>query len=743
MKKNDQAPVVIRLPADSGVKDTKNLHAYVVDANGKIIESVAFKGNDATLKSTQRAIDGKTKIYLAPGVARDLPVTINERTLLKAGAYQVVQNFSGNIINLQRIPSAVLNPWNWYNCLITGHLTKDFLVDGQWRNLPVCNARVHICEVETELVLPHIPIYYRQIPDWVISEISQKFANLHRHLPSVVIPPGPIPDPIGPVSHGFMREAMPMPAPKVALAQTRNMPALAEVPAHVMRALASGSVDVVRQTIFDNHALLRQYLCLWPVYWPWFYTYDEETIVYTDCNGHFEMWENTFTEDGPLNIYIWVEVNVNGQWVTVYKPALPCHTWWNYNCGTDINIKLTDPRVMPCDCDNFPPGEIVWFRSIGESATALHIEQSNANTVTVQGASLRNVGCTDIIDAKRISPFGGTLNFKLLFGTGLPTAGITHYRWRKTRIMDANLNPIPNPPTTVINGEVTKSYFVITQTNGQFHFETHSVTLGADGSGEDLGYKIPHWDITQEPLIPAADVPLDKQWTSPDFWSASIDSNSLGDGLYRFDLELGKMAAGVFQRVAVPKSVFQVSDFNNSLNSVNTPDYDLNIDSGNPANAFNLSIKVRIDNAPCTADIHDAELTDGSGTVILDGNGQPVKSGECGFIHYTNVNQGVRLSFEASHPRNFATFGYSVIKGNNTLPTGVNPGGYVISSVGGFTLAGGVFTDDLPVSQLLGSCPQAAFSENLNVYGLATNGTVRLQSGYDASDVNAFALSNT
>lgn len=46
-------------------------------------------------------------------------------------------------------------------------------------------------------------------------------------------------------------------------------------------------------------------------------------------------------------------------------------------------------------------------------------------------------------------------------------------------------------------------------------------------------------------------------------------------------------------------------------------------------------------------------------------------------------------------------------------------------------------------SQLLGSCPQAAFSENLNVYALATDGTYRLQSGYDASDVNAFALSNT
>ena len=69
--------------------------------------------------------------------------------------------------------------------------------------------------------------------------------------------------------------------------------------------------------------------------------------------------------------------------------------------------------------------------------------------------------------------------------------------------------------------------------------------------------------------------------------------------------------------------------------------------------------------------------------------------------------------------------------------------GYVISGVGGFALAGGLFTQDVPVSQLLGSCPQAAFSENLNVYALATDGTNRLQSGYDRSDVKAFALSNS
>ena len=144
-----------------------------------------------------------------------------------------------------------------------------------------------------------------------------------------------------------------------------------------------------------------------------------------------------------------------------------------------------------------------------------------------------------------------------------------------------------------------------------------------------------------------------------------------------------------------------MSDYNNSGNSVNTPDYDLNIAGGN---ALNLSIKARIDNAPCIADINDVSLADLGGNIILDGSGNPIKSGPCGFIHYTDLTQTTDISFIASHPRNFATFGFSVIKGNGSESTGVSVSGYVVSSVGGFTLSGGQYSDDVAIAQLLGSC---------------------------------------
>jgi hypothetical protein len=215
------------------------------------------------------------------------------------------------------------------------------------------------------------------------------------------------------------------------------------------------------------------------------------------------------------------------------------------------------------------------------------------------------------------------------------------------------------------------------------------------------------------------------------FWSGgSIDSNSLADGLYRFDLELGKYdSSGNFVVTAVDPNTFQISEFGNLDNSQNPSPAYLNM-SG--AKARNFTMLVRIDNAHCTAHIHDAVLIE-----------TLAKSGACGFIHYTNTNQHVRLSFEASQPRNFAYFVYSVIKGNNTVPTGINPAGYVDTSVGDFLLAGGVYWDDISVLSLLNGCPgQAAFSENLYVYSIATDGYRRLNE-YDAPDVNAFALSNT
>lgn len=732
MEQENRDLIVVRLSKEHANENIKDLRVYVVDDGGKVIEKAIFNKAEAQLKSSRKMIEGKSKIYIAQEIRTNSNSSgLTERNLLKVNAYETVKNFNGNYLDIYQIPSGIYGPINYFNCRITGHVKKNFLIDGKWEALPLCDMRVHICEVETELVWPYIPIYYRPIPDWVINEIGQKFADLEK----IQIVKPPIPDPIGPVSR--LKTNLPLRSLSASVSKqtfSSRVNAISALPDHVKTAVTSGSVDLIRKSLIDYHDIIYPYLCLWPVFWPWIYTYDEETIVTTDCNGHFEMWENTFTEDGPLNIYIWVEAFINGNWVTVYKPALVCNTWWNYTCGTEININVTDSRVVPCHCGSEGPSDAFWFRSVGTAAGALHIEQGIAQNITVQGVSVNNTGCTNALGiSDYISPFGSMLALEVFAGQNIYNSGtgVTHFRWKATKIKDENLNPIPTGfQTTVIlnaNSKVYREYIVRLDT---VHYHSFNLEIAPDGTGNNVAFRIPHQDITQEASIMAAFPGNLKYWRDVFWTGATVDSNSLGNGLFRFELELGKYNGSNFIVTQVNRSTFQISELSDLDSSQDATDPYLNLVS--PGIAHNFRMFVRIDNAHCNADIHDVKL-----------NETGALSGPCGFIKYDNTGQHAHISFEATHPRNFATFSFGIVKGNNTVPTGINPSGYVISSVGGFTLAAGLFSNDYTVLSLLNGCPgQAAFSENLSVYALATDGSRRLIE-YDMPDTNAFALSNT
>ncbi len=739
MKETKSDPITVHLKTEHGDTKTKNLHAFLVDEGGRVHESVPFKENVATFKSAKSKFEGHSKVYIAHGIPKDTAGKVNELTLIKIGGYNAVKNFIGSKLVISKLPIGVFNPPFFNNCLITGHVSKNFVIDGKSVSLPLCDLRVHICEVETEFVWPYIPIYYQRIPDWVIQEISQKLKDLHVAIqPPIFNPHGPGPNP-GPYRQ-FKKISLPLNSlvERQSMMMSKSVPSKpAPLATHVLQAITTGSLNSMRQALYNYHDILYPYLCLWPIYWPWIYSYDEETVVTTDCNGHFEMWENTYTEDGPLNIYIWVEAYIGGTWVTVYKPSLPCHTWWNYACGTDIHINITDPRVLPCGCTTEGPGDAFWFRSIGNIGGALHIEQNIANTRTIEGAPFLNAGCTDIIGYDWISPFGSQLNLEVFAGENVYASGtgVTHFRWKATRVATENLTSIPVGSQTpiILNAadKISREYMVHLDT---FHYHSFNLDIAPSGTGDNIAFRIPNQNISLEPTILAAHpgkVPFTDIFWRDIFWTGgAVDSNSLANGLYRFDLELGKYdGSGNFVVTNVNPKTFQISEFSNLDNSQDPTSSYLSMSGGL---AKNFTMLVRIDNAHCNADIHDAVLHE---TGAL--------SGPCGFIKYTDVNQHIDLSFEASHPRNFAHFSFDVIKGNNTVDTGIHPSGYVNANVGGFTLAGGAFRNSYTVNALLNGCVgQAAFSENLYVRSIATDGYQRL-SGYDKSDVNAFALSNS
>lgn len=721
MAKKVDNPVIVKVKSD-GVEIPKDLHVYLFDDQERLLESAELKKGEAKLKASAENIRGKSQIIIGPAIPKEFKGRkINPILIRKMGGYQPsIRIDAKNEIIISGLPKFKIPTWAW--CLITGNLSKSFSIDGESKILPVCDARVHICEID------RIKWWWPKIPRPIITDLGLKLKEIILK-PKIKFPPIPDPkiivDPRIPIKKSInpiTNSALDVPTIDDALA-------LAELPDNVKKGLLSNSEIIVQQTIFDNFKLLHPYLCLWPWFWPYFYRCTKIATVYSDCNGSFDYNYLNFTND--KDIYIWVEANIDGEWTTVYRPNIPCNTHWDYTCGKDINIRITDPRVRPCSCDEEIAGEIVWFRSIGEKATALRIQQNLGSTATVQGTTLKNVGCTNNHDLNQINPFGSTLKFELLFGDGLPTAGITHYRWKKTQVKNANLDDVPSPETTVVSGPVQKHYFVITKDDDDhYHFQTKTITLGEEGTAQNIGYRIPAWNVEDDTGFPPAHAGLTVKWTEPYFWSASVDSTDLADGLWRFDLELLRLVGGVFEVVEVPKEVFQISDHPNSGNSIDAPNRYLSPVPGNTARRLNLL--VRIDNNKCVAEIQDVAL----GAEL---------SGPCGFLHYTSGSEAVKISFNASQINNFASFSFSTIKGNNTesISPSINESGYVISSIGRYTLAGGIFSDDdIPVSQLIGSCPQAAFSERLYVASLATDGTYRLRQ-YDASDNNAFALSST
>jgi hypothetical protein len=738
MKKREKKAVVVKVK-DANVDARKNARFYLFDEEGHLMETVPLAKGEAMLTSKPEEIEGVTLMMLGPDLPKEFDMSrLNSETLKNMGGTEVSTHLTAkNEIVLSKIPLFKIPPFKF--CNITGHLSKNFNIDGVLKELPVCKARVHICEVDRWFLL------WPKIPPLILDELADKLKNILRYkkVKRFVFPgPGPGPDPR--VIQPGRNIINPLPDGSPAASTFSGNIVLPELSEEIKKGILSTEKATVQATISKNFKLLHPYLCLWPHFWPYFYFSREIATEYSDNEGKFNhIYVNL---DSDYDIYIWVEVLINGNWETVYRPPLPCGTWWDYKCGTDIHILLTDPRVTP-NCQIPPTGQLVWFRSIGEYATALHIEQDPTHSVNIQGVPFKNVGCTDVLtdvlgNNHQISPFGSTLYFKLLFGDGLPNTGITHFRWRKTQIQDAALNPIASPVTSVVGGTVYKYYYVITtDIFGHQHFETKGSFLGAEGSGTNIGYRIPHWNINNDPGVPAADKLLTIEWTSPDFWSAFLDSNSLSDGLWRFDLELlSRDAAGVFHVVSVPKQVFQVAQANNYWNSVDAPDAYLGLVLAPPplvVKAKRLSLNVRIDNSVCHADIQDATLTIGGVTQL---------SGPCGFLQYTDpAHQIVHISFIASHPRNFALFHFRVIKGNETLPITptLNDDGYVNSSTVLYVLLGGEFSRNVPVTQFLGTtCKQVALSENLYIRSLATNGT-RFLWEYDASDVNAFALSNT
>ncbi|GJM32188.1 MAG: hypothetical protein DHS20C18_11890 [Saprospiraceae bacterium] len=704
------------------------LRILAYDRDGNLLEEGKFDGKNAHLSLPEEQL-ADARIFIAPESGKIQRIAEPSIEYLeKIRAYEpIIRRNLDQQIDILPIPESLSKVWWWVICRVKGRLVKWFLIDGNWELKPICNAKVHICEVDR--------IYWiiKQIPDNIIYKFREIFYEEEIRWPE---PPGPPPVEIGPIPElrPFSNLQPNVNIANINLTATSNIIQRKKLPAinaDIRLQLASPNLDLVRTAIAENFVIFHPYLCFYPIFWPYFYRCDEIKTVVTDSQGRFDTNISYQLFGDKPDLYFWAEKSINGTPTTIYRPHIACYTHWNYTCGKEVTLYSNHPSVKP-GCPPVLAGSIAWVQTIGNHASVADIQQTNAFT-NIQGKLFNTIGLTAFrtnelasfgLNGTKVRPFARGLHFRVMFGNGTgPGHTISKFLWSYRRTAtDKLLNSSAGDKVwTPLNGvSLRKSYLVPNAAGTDFDRKYYDMGPQPDGK-----YLIPPYFATS--IEPNA------VWEDAETVTASFNSDTLkGDGLYEFKLEVFN-SAGTLQTVA--KDFYRV---NGGSGSVAAP-----VEFFNPVFPGSFTpfrMRVRIDNQKCTALVED---------VTVDGN---ISSSECGFVKYVSkATSDVNLRFKASQPNDFGVFRFTVNRGKGN-PTPATDRGSVINDTAKYNLhegplspidtADGYFHGAFNVGSMLGHCTKAAFAEYLYVDGLHTDGNVVLDH-FDANFLAAFALEPT
>jgi hypothetical protein len=688
------------------------LAIYVFDARGQLQHRAEIQGGRIELPFSAEAI-GRMRVFVAPVDPKSDIQSVTAERLERLGAYEPVLQAGGRLADRIEVPGTVIDVWPFCFCWVRGKVVRS------GDNRAVCNARVHICEVD------RIPLWIVKLPDPDIFRLRDDLLEVLRN----PIPrPGPGPDP-GPLMTRAARTSLRFagdPASRVSLNPQPLPPreAIALAP-ELHGRLRSESPVVVRNALVENWRLLLPWFCLWPHWW-WLFRCDEVAVVTTDEHGRFETIVFYPCGGDRPDLYFWVEYDFGGGFETIYHPRIACHTYWNYVCGTEVTIRITDPRVPGCEDEPDLPGCQVVVLSIGRGVAVREVQTSGAEGLTTAS-----------------EPFGATLEPRVDFSRTelIDVKGIPYYRWSYRRLSGPD-----GTTTTVDPGSVPLNVWSVMTRDVYRHYKVGTTfpsdfmgpmpTSGPGAAPAPNLFRI-------RPLLP----PAGNEWVvlneNIDLATAYFDTASLAGapsggppvpddlaaGRYELKLELFDAAGalvdwtakGIDLRITDQDAPFGAG----SITTSPAPAYNRVLAGGN---TVGFRMVVRVDNNRCSAEILPV-----GGTVTPDPS--------CGFHNYNSPSDIAGLSFIARHPNNFATYSFATALGTNPANPGASTSGTVgdpgtngFSNAGAFTYSKGVV-----ISTLLGSCSNAAFSERLDVMATATNGYSTL-SGYNAADNAAFAL---
>ena len=761
-KSAEESPLNVQftVPFEEPLEQELDLAAYITDRmTGEVIASKPIKDGRFELELEEARVRALS-ISIAP-VRPDLGDALPTKSqLARLRAYEPVFTFDPKQrkYELKEIPSELTRFWWLCFCRVRGKVVKPVSSGGVTVDMPVCHARVHICEVDP------IWIILERLPDPDIFRLRDDLLEvIERPIPVPPEPPWPVgpepgPGPIGPIDFGPIEvvdlavEGTQLPAPFETRTQQEAAPLFSEpaerplaqslsgrLPVEARVALSSPSVQSVRRALIDNAVLIYPWLCWWWWIWPWWWSCDEVAVVDTDDNGRFDVTIAYPCSDQP-DLYFWVEYYINNVWTTVYAPWRPCGTYWDYDCTSEVTIRVTDPRVPYCDGHDSPEGKVVVVKTIGNATSISEILGSAAGAR--EGLTVGEGGFAGLD-----SPFAGTLELRADFGDDLFATGVEKYQWSYRQIKDAAGNNVVDS-WHVMTRQVVRHYRTFSGGNpidlpyqlgpqaGNF-FEVWNPASSTTPVGDHL------WQVddAHEDLVSGffATSLLDPTLTR----DVNVPGHHIDDakaGRYELKLELfhannslvdwTQEGIGLFEaNVPAPFGV-------NPMTTQPSPNEHRFLDVNGHTVGFRLV--VHVDNSFCDANIFEVE----SG-----GN----FAGPCGFIDYP-PNATAHVSFLARHVHDYAVFWFEVDKGSSgkVVPASVDPWAPTgVTPVNGFVRnVSWVWAKDVPVTganSLVDSpspCPdgRAAFAETMYVAATATNGWDRAYWLDASATPKAFAL---
>jgi hypothetical protein len=687
--------VTANLLESKGADEVPKVAAYAFTSGGKLLakEIVDSKGVAVlTLPATEAP--SRVRVMVGPDVEKD---AARSTELSRRGAEERLLRIEPKDVSPAVEIAVVPDTWLCWLlglCFVRGKLLKRIEREGIAVDLPVCHAAIEVYEVDPFHIL--IP----RLPDHIIDKIRE-----------AIVKPFPPPPP-----EEFVKPFPPFPVagpgPEVLRKQMISAPATrvsATTPEASMQAL-SGAAELqfmanttttsqFRQVLIDNMVLVRPLIC-W--LFPLLVTKKLVATGMTDECGRFQthFFTGCHNPDTP-DLYFIAKQRLFG-WlpITIYEPKpVSCHTFWDYECGTEVTLYTTHPLAMTCSpCPSVSaPDNWVLAMAVGN----LPLSRIYGTSVPLQATTdATNIGLTD-----GGAPFGGLLRLRLEFDNSLrETLGVKYYRvfWRKGS----------SGAFTPLSGSIGKHYTL--EVAGDLVLKAYPLGPFVVGVQANL-FEIP----------PA--LPPEGQWSFPDLLedltSAKFPTSDLvpaaEHGKYQLKVDLFD-AAGNLINIATKGVVYRVpavTDLSGDIDTDDAASLGLVYDDDGDGKA-SLIMTLHVDNNVCSASI---------AAPTLDG---VAADDECGVLEYDPTTPGsVTMNYTASHPHGFATYSFGLYRGVNLLTPPSTSG----------AVGGGSFSATRNVNDLLGPCKIAGFSENVYVWAMATDGWYRL-SAYDASAVRAFVL---